>query len=1244
MSDASAVFDYASRFWIMFEGRPDGRLIALTPSTGHVEEITANLAYPSGLEMTADRRAFLVAEAARSRIYRVELDKNRRYHKSFFRENLPGMPQHIRQASKGMNRGSYWVGLTFPRHQGDVSVLDQYSTQPAARNFLAKRRNEQQLRMMYSRRGLAVELDAEGRVIKSMHDPTSSKVTEVIEVNEHGGLAYVGTRSQNAVIRVVTSANRLSIDTMIQVMRSRCKVSEDKIPEAREALRRQILRRKSAATSSQIPSSANSQASATQSKQAARQLSYTQVRQKIGRPNLQSTASSPKSIRQGLSRIQKILNQRGLQNKKSSTGNMSTGKQAPNPPQSPAKTIKNAQQASITPNYTIPPQPQSFSQGQTRYQQQQSVPQLPPQNSFDQSYAKSLVRSPHQSNQLTFPDLNSAGLQTHSLPGVPPTYRDKMYPNSIRQSYLQNISKPPNIPIPSTTHYDQHTSGTGHVYAPNGNVPRPFSATGYQQGFAAPSPPQNSLRRPNLGQLSGSYQDSSPGSYANYRPPQTNVPTDPDPNNPFLPHGLVPTGHHSAAQSTHHDGGNKPQIVHKVVDGQMITQIIVPDIDKILYDTAEPMTTISPLFIPLPKPTTYKPDMFKPQTSFKTLSQAPFQTPPQNEKEKKLALGGFLGITPKPSAPAPKVPVFNLGPEMVNTLPEFGQTISSGLDASPIGIYGHDSSARQPTAAESNAAIALSMFTGVSGSTVKPPPTFQGVTTSPSPQGQEQHHEAQFQYARVTTNTVTAEETQPTTAARLEDKNHPKEITNVQNLQMFHPGEDSFSSTVPRDIVNSNSAVPKSTNSEPKQSLLKRGLQQLHHLFRQEETGQNQPKQQLLDNPTQLVRESMANEHKQTSTYLQALGTGMQTDSRSDPMVASTTEVFPTPSGVVRTSSTFSFVSRQNEALPTTENKGLLAFKEQEQMVQRPSVGSTFSSIPTSPQNSASVPTTGTSLVPAFSGAAAIHPRQHKDVNQLENEAQQQTSLFSSLVETPHSRTDRNRNPTHRHRPFHNSNQAQPPQELPRDQRISSYLSQSSPPNHQDNMQESQQHLALPNSRPQVSPNTGFFEQSQLPLSAPTSSANQNQQTDNSHGFIQIYQDGKYIVIPLSPNMLQSLSSSLGSAITGPQPSNLPTASIPQTAVSTVNSHPQDQVSTASGQPSETQPSTSPGILSIRPGNTPNHQQTSKTSTSSDRFPQRQTERISSDTKLQGLPAHNQQIPMNDNTAGLSSLVQSFTG
>ncbi|XP_059148865.1 mucin-2-like isoform X2 [Physella acuta] len=242
ISDSSPTYDYLNDFWIRFEGRPDGRLLGFNPSNGQAKEILSGLAYPTGLELTSDKQALLVAEAGRARILRIELSKDKFFQKSNFNGNLPGMPEHIRRS----NRGTYWVGLTYARFHGETSVMDQYSNMASSRNFLARRRTMEQLRMMYNQRGLAVEMDEAGRVLASMHDSIGLKVKDVLEVMEHEGVAYVGTRGQNAVIRVIKSQNDLTITSVVQVLRGRCKIQEDKVSLAKSNLEQQILTRRGA--------------------------------------------------------------------------------------------------------------------------------------------------------------------------------------------------------------------------------------------------------------------------------------------------------------------------------------------------------------------------------------------------------------------------------------------------------------------------------------------------------------------------------------------------------------------------------------------------------------------------------------------------------------------------------------------------------------------------------------------------------------------------------------------------------------------------------------------------------------------------------------------------------------------------------------------------------------------------------------------------------------------------------------
>ncbi|CAL1545750.1 unnamed protein product [Lymnaea stagnalis] len=249
VSDSSPTFDFANEFWIRFEGRPDGRLLGYNPVSGQAKEIMSGLAYPTGLEITSDKQALLVAEAGRARIIRVELSKDKFFQKSNFNGNLPGMPEHIRKSK----HGTYWVGLTYPRYQGEVSVMDQYSHMATSRNYLAKRRTAEQLIMMYTQRGLAVELDGTGSVLSSLHDPAGLKVKEVVEAIDNDGAVYVAARHQKAVVRVIKSHNDLSAVSAVQVLRSRCRIADDQVSSSKVKMEQEIQNRKSPPVGGQGP-------------------------------------------------------------------------------------------------------------------------------------------------------------------------------------------------------------------------------------------------------------------------------------------------------------------------------------------------------------------------------------------------------------------------------------------------------------------------------------------------------------------------------------------------------------------------------------------------------------------------------------------------------------------------------------------------------------------------------------------------------------------------------------------------------------------------------------------------------------------------------------------------------------------------------------------------------------------------------------------------------------------------------
>ncbi|BFZ24852.1 hypothetical protein BsWGS_27891 [Bradybaena similaris] len=169
ISDSSDRFDAANDIYIIMEGRPSGRILALNPATGAITEVLRDvLAYPNGLELTADGTALLMSETGRARILRMSLLAATYKQITTFADNLPGLPGNIRRSA----RGTYWVGLSLVRHSGIPNSLDMFSNNPAARTRTVTTVNQATIKSYFPKYGLLVELDASGRIIGSLHDPT----------------------------------------------------------------------------------------------------------------------------------------------------------------------------------------------------------------------------------------------------------------------------------------------------------------------------------------------------------------------------------------------------------------------------------------------------------------------------------------------------------------------------------------------------------------------------------------------------------------------------------------------------------------------------------------------------------------------------------------------------------------------------------------------------------------------------------------------------------------------------------------------------------------------------------------------------------------------------------------------------------------------------------------------------------------------------------------------------------------
>ncbi|CAH1792646.1 unnamed protein product [Owenia fusiformis] len=193
LSSSSSKF-YRREFpYIMLEGQPEGGIYAFDPVTSHMTQLLGGLYFANGVTLTKDGKYLLIVETVKCRILKYHLSGIESGKLEIFADNLPGVPDNIRRSSKG----GYWVAMAAVRHQGMFNPVDFLAENPWFRNLIAKFILKSLMTRFFSailpEYGLILELDGQGKIVQSLHDPSGKVVPSVSEVEESGPFLYLGS-------------------------------------------------------------------------------------------------------------------------------------------------------------------------------------------------------------------------------------------------------------------------------------------------------------------------------------------------------------------------------------------------------------------------------------------------------------------------------------------------------------------------------------------------------------------------------------------------------------------------------------------------------------------------------------------------------------------------------------------------------------------------------------------------------------------------------------------------------------------------------------------------------------------------------------------------------------------------------------------------------------------------------------------------------------------------------------------
>ena len=194
-SDASSKFGVGRYTEDLLEGRPHGRLLAYDPDKEQVQTLLDDLHFANGIAVDPDSRFVLVNETYRYRVTRRWLKGKRKGLSDSFVEHLPGFPDGI---SSGP-RDTFWLAMFTVRNE----MADRLAPYPWLRNQMAKLPDR--FRPKPAPYGLVVELDQDGKILRSLHDARGEMFGNITSAEEVDGFLYLGTLLERHIGRIQLS-------------------------------------------------------------------------------------------------------------------------------------------------------------------------------------------------------------------------------------------------------------------------------------------------------------------------------------------------------------------------------------------------------------------------------------------------------------------------------------------------------------------------------------------------------------------------------------------------------------------------------------------------------------------------------------------------------------------------------------------------------------------------------------------------------------------------------------------------------------------------------------------------------------------------------------------------------------------------------------------------------------------------------------------------------------------------------
>ena len=191
-TDASTKYHQPDYVLDLLEGQPYGRLYVYDPVKKHTTLLLDQLYFANGVALSKQQDAVFVAETYRYRIRKIWISGERAGQNEIIADNLPGLPDNINSD----RNGTIWLAMPSPRKP----IADLSARHPWMRELMV--RLPRALWPKPDRYGLAVAMDENGTLLKSLHDPTGDHLRMITSVTPYQGTLYFGSLENDRIGRL----------------------------------------------------------------------------------------------------------------------------------------------------------------------------------------------------------------------------------------------------------------------------------------------------------------------------------------------------------------------------------------------------------------------------------------------------------------------------------------------------------------------------------------------------------------------------------------------------------------------------------------------------------------------------------------------------------------------------------------------------------------------------------------------------------------------------------------------------------------------------------------------------------------------------------------------------------------------------------------------------------------------------------------------------------------------------------